>query len=96
MKKKWFQLVLSVVIISSAVSCNGAEIDLELTSPNNLNRVEIMLDDEGVLYYTLLKGDEQLVSPSKLGFVLKEDDDFNRNFKVLNTSKGCTTNSTFF
>jgi alpha-glucosidase len=66
------------------ISCNQQpkKVSQELNSPNSKNKITFELID-GVAFYSVSHGDKPVLSPSKLGFVFKNNDSLSSNFEVV-------------
>ncbi|REE82105.1 alpha-glucosidase [Lutibacter oceani] len=66
------------------ISCNqqSKKVSQELNSPNSKNNITFELIN-GVPYYSVLHGDTSVLTPSKLGFVFKNNDSLSSNFEVV-------------
>ena len=61
----------------------------ELASPGGINKIKFNLDKTAPKY-EVSHGKTQVITPSDMGFTLKNNDDFSTNFEVVNVK-----NSTF-
>ncbi|MBW6534976.1 MAG: glycoside hydrolase family 97 protein [Mariniphaga sp.] len=65
-------------------ACSEKNTQTEISSPENKNTVRFELDD-GIPYYSVKHGDTDVISPSKMGFVFKDNDAMTSGFKVVDT-----------
>ena len=72
-------IFLILVILMSACHSNLNEVDI--TSPNNINTVSILID-EGKLLYQVNHEKKLIVLPSRLGFIFKDGSSFSDSFKI--------------
>lgn len=84
---KSFHLI-SILLLSSIfmIQCNNTPYSVEgdkhiLDSPNNDMQVQFWVNDAGSPMYQLIKGDETVITQSRLGLELKEGD-FTSGFEV--------------
>lgn len=73
-----------VLIFIGTASCSVDE-NLELSSPDGQLHLQLSLNQNGEIYYQLDGFQNQLINPSKLGLVLKDDDSFSHSFKLIKT-----------
>lgn len=73
-----------VLIFIGTLSC-GADENLKLSSPNGQLNLQVSLNQNGEIYYQLDGFQNQLINPSKLGLILKDDDSFSHSFKLIKT-----------
>ncbi|SNR31092.1 glycoside hydrolase family 97 protein [Lutibacter flavus] len=66
------------------ISCNQQpkKVSQELNSPNSKNNITFELNN-GVPFYSVSHGEKSVISPSKLGFVFKNNDSLSSNFEVI-------------
>jgi len=78
---KQFQTAFLLLFL---ISCNqqSKNVSQELNSPNLKNNITFELID-GVPFYSVSHGDTSVLSPSKLGFVFKNNDSLSSNFEVV-------------
>jgi len=78
---KQFSTAFLLLVI---ISCNQQpkKVSQELNSPNSKNKISFELID-GVAFYSVSHGDKPVLSPSKLGFVFKNNDSLSSNFEVV-------------
>jgi glucan 1,4-alpha-glucosidase len=67
-------------------SCNTHPKLLTVTSPGEKLTVKVQLDEKGIPGYTLLKGADPIIQPSKMGFDIMGVQGFSENWKILDTS----------
>ncbi len=79
------QTLLSVFLILLVTSC-GSGVKKQLSSPDNSLKLTFTLT-EGKATYELSKGDKVVISPSELGFILSNNDQFNDRFRVTDISE---------
>jgi len=80
MKVKIISLIaLALAIISG---CNEKVTQQELSSPEKKNTVRFELID-GVPYYSVKHGDTDVISPSKMGFVFKNQEELTSGFEIV-------------
>lgn len=65
-------------------ACSEKNIQTEISSPKNKNTIHFELVD-GVPYYSVKHGNVDVISPSKMGFVFKNDDALISGFEVVET-----------
>jgi alpha-glucosidase len=75
--------LLSVFIVTNTIA-QSAPI-ATVSSPDKKLLVKVGVDETGHAHYTVLANNKVVLRPSKLG-VVREDEDFNDNLKVANTS----------
>lgn len=80
MKVKIIPLIVVALAILSA--CNKKNTNSEITSPENKNTIRFELID-GVPYYSVKHGETEVISPSKLGFVFKNQDELTSGFEMI-------------
>lgn len=80
MKVKIIPLIAVALAILSA--CNKKNTNSEITSPENKNTIRFELID-GVPYYSVKHGETEVISPSKLGFVFKNQDELTSGFEMI-------------
>ena len=73
--------VLAVILFAA---CSEKSTQTEISSPENKNTIRFELVD-GVPYYSVKNGDTDVISPSKMGFVFKDNDALTSGFKVVDT-----------
>jgi len=73
-----------VLIFIGTASCSVDE-NLELSSPDAKLHLQLSLNQNGEIYYQLDGFQNQLINPSKLGLILKDDDSFSHSFKLIKT-----------
>ncbi|MFD1314886.1 glycoside hydrolase family 97 protein [Namhaeicola litoreus] len=80
MAYKIITLLLCLVIFSCS-EFKKEEIH-QLTSPNGIHTIKFELK-ESIPYYSVNRGEEEVIEPSKLGFVFKGHDSLNKNFTIV-------------
>ncbi|MFR9566554.1 MAG: glycoside hydrolase family 97 N-terminal domain-containing protein, partial [Rikenellaceae bacterium] len=66
------------------VSCSCGQ--LEVKSPDTQNKLAFQLSKEGQLTYTIDKGQESIIIPSAMGYILKDGTKLDGDFKLLSTA----------
>jgi len=74
-------IVMALAIFSA---CSEKNTQTEIFSPESKNTIRFELVD-GVPYYSVKHGDMDVISPSKMGFVFKDNDAITSGFKVVDT-----------
>ena len=84
-------LILPALLLSIAVSsAQGKKAkSYELTSPGGQNKIKFELLDSAPKY-AVSHGKTEVISPSEMGFLFKNNDDFSKNFEIIKVE-----NSTF-
>jgi alpha-glucosidase len=74
----------TVFLLLFLISCNqqSKKVSQELNSPNSKNNITFELID-GEAFYSVSHGAKPVLSPSKLGFVFKNNDSLSSNFEVV-------------
>lgn len=81
MKPK-FQLILFGLLALLFSNCTAK--DYSVNSPGNTNTIQFKLND-GKPVYAVKHGTTDVILPSEMGFVFKNNDTFNSNFEVTET-----------
>lgn len=81
LKSKWKLLLIILTVFAG--SCKN---DAPLTSPNGELLVTCSLNSKNEIEYSVSKGTEAIILPSKLGVVMQHSD-FSKNMVLLKTSK---------
>jgi len=58
----------------------------ELTSPGGQNKIKFELVDSAPKY-AVSHGKTEVISPSEMGFLFKNNDDFSKNFEIIKVEK---------
>ena len=84
-------LILPALLLSIAVgNAQGKKAkSYELTSPGGQNKIKFELVDSAPKY-AVSHGKTEVISPSEMGFLLKNNEDFSKNFEIIKVE-----NSTF-
>lgn len=84
-------LILPALLLSIAVgNAQGKKAkSYELTSPGGQNKIKFELVDNAPKY-AVSHGKTEVISPSEMGFLLKNNEDFSKNFEIIKVE-----NSTF-
>ncbi len=64
-------------------SCQQKQEPLVLSSPGAINEIQFSLSSQGVPTYQVSHGAIQVLNPSELGFVFKDNDSLYRNFEIV-------------
>ncbi len=86
---KLFTLCSSILLgmfMSWFTGCSSAENSPAIASPDGRIHLTFQLKD-GVPFYTVSRDGKDIITASKLGFLLKNGPPFNRNFKVVNSQE---------
>lgn len=85
------KLVLPVLLLSVGISnAQGKKAkSYELTSPEGKNKIQFQLVDNAPKY-AVTHGKTQVITPSDMGFLLKNNEDLSKNFEIVKV-----VNSTF-
>jgi alpha-glucosidase len=85
------KLILPTLLLSIAVgNAQGKKTkSYELTSPGGQNKIKFELVDSAPKY-AVSHGRTEVISPSEMGFLFKNNDDFSKNFEIIKVE-----NSTF-
>ena len=77
-------LILPALLLSIAVgNAQGKKAkSYELTSPGGQNKIKFELVDNAPKY-AVSHGKTEVISPSEMGFLFKNNDDFSKNFEIL-------------
>ncbi len=67
MKKSFFFLIIAIFIMASVFSANAADENIELLSPNGKISVDITVDDNGELHYSVKKDGHFAIEDSVIG-----------------------------
>ena len=84
MKNKIFNIIGFLIIISLLSACGNKQTQ-QLISPNGNVVVTFSLMD-GQPFYSVQKGEEIIMKPSRLGFSLSNEDSLGTNMKIIKTS----------
>ncbi|MDP4205525.1 MAG: glycoside hydrolase family 97 protein [Bacteroidota bacterium] len=77
----YFLIISMCMIIAGSCFANQKEV----ISPNGKLKATFTLNNEGTPVYSLSFKGRPIVGNSKLGFILKNNDNFNKNFKIINS-----------
>ncbi|MFL9843563.1 glycoside hydrolase family 97 protein [Flavobacterium rhizosphaerae] len=83
MKKKKYTQVLLFFIFFTVFTIYAQDKTHKLTSPGNINTIAFTLKN-GLPTYTVNHNNDEVITPSSMGFVLK-DEDLSKNFKVTDS-----------
>lgn len=83
MKQKLLSIAFAVLLLA----CNSEEKQIaEVSSPNKDVTVNFNLTNEGQPFYTVMFNNKTVVDTSYLGFDFKDNEDFDKNFKIKKAS----------
>lgn len=82
-----FQKIWVALVLLICCQCTDKLIDLELQSPDGRILVNISLSDMGSPSYSVRKIDEQIITSSRLGLILKNDAAFGKNWRLANAMR---------
>ena len=80
MKIKFVFFILLMIIFAGCANLKNDSI--VFNSPNNVNQIQFDIK-EGAPYYSVMHGEKAVVNLSRLGFIFKEGDTFNSDFKLI-------------
>lgn len=76
-------LLFTLAAVTLLASCSKKQTAVK--SPDKRTEISFCLDEEGVPYYSVKKNGQEVLSASRMGFVLREAD-LTKGFEVLNTA----------
>lgn len=76
------KLFLYITVFVFATACKQTNTTYKVLSPNKKNTLIFEVSDSG-LTYSINHKKQKVLSPSKMGFIFKDNDYFYNNFKVL-------------
>src|SRR5690606_37737076 len=74
--------IVAIALIG-LTSCQQKQEPLVLSSPGAINEIQFSLSAQGVPTYQVSHGAIQVLNPSELGFVFKDNDSLYRNFEIV-------------
>lgn len=74
--------IVAIALIG-LTSCQQKQEPLVLSSPGAINEIQFSLSSQGVPTYQVSHGAIQVLNPSELGFVFKDNDSLYRNFEIV-------------
>lgn len=80
------RLLKNGIILFMAVIIQSCNTELKISSPDGKNEIAFELNKDGVPSYMVTHNEKVVIGKSTLGFLLKKEGEFYRNFKVLKTS----------
>ncbi|NQU88696.1 MAG: glycoside hydrolase family 97 N-terminal domain-containing protein, partial [Mariniphaga sp.] len=72
------------LIILFFIGCSEKSSETTISSPEDSNTIHFELID-GIPFYSIIHGDKTIINQSKLGFIFKDDDTMNSNFKLIDS-----------
>ena len=78
-------IAITFLVVLNITSCNKKEFE-NISSPNQKNKITFELN-KGVPTYFVSHSEKEVLSRSKLGFVFKNKDSLNSNFKLISVKE---------
>ena len=78
--RRLFPVWLATLLVT--LSCESTIPVTTLISPSGHNFISFSLDEQGGAYYVVKHKEKEVISSSKLGFELLNDNNLNKNFKI--------------
>ncbi|NOQ98010.1 MAG: glycoside hydrolase family 97 protein, partial [Calditrichae bacterium] len=87
-KKMNMHILIFLLISMSMYSCQTgrSQGSTEILSPDQRNKITFQLED-GKPYYQVTRDDKLIINLSKMGFLLKDGDPLNQNFRIEKVKK---------
>lgn len=90
MKDLIIKFLMCCMVMAMLPGCGGSgkikSLSYELVSPGGQNRIYFELVNDAPVY-AVSHGNTEILSPSKMGFVLRDDDSLYKNFEIINVEK---------
>ena len=86
---------VSILLLLAAIyGCQQSTTLISVTSPSDNNEVQIVLDDQGSMYYQVLHNGEVIIDTSYMGFDFKEQPALAKGLKIV-SSESTSQNETW-
>ncbi len=84
--------ILPALLISLFSYAQQEKNTYELSAPGGENKITFQLNDEKP-EYSVAHGDTQILQPSKMGFVFRNNDSLSKNFRITNVERSTFDNT---
>jgi len=84
---KFNKLILIIGILCTLFSCKNSINDISIFSPNGNIRVKFG-ETNGEIFNSVVNDGKPILLRSQLGFTFTKNDDFSKNFKIINADTG--------
>src|SRR5690606_15845715 len=86
--KKYIVALITIIGLGSCTQQKQQQEPLALSSPGKVNEIQFSLTQDGIPIYQVSHGETQVLNPSEMGFVFKNNDSLYRNLEVVGVERG--------